>query len=128
MGSDVPDDFTGERLRVAGPWRPSVCDVVDDAEVADIVGDNVTARMLLCRRRGGHPASLLEVEGIGRTVDFGTMFMSNTEVDSPVDAVNGMLRSAPSCATHAGRGTRLTGSIFVDTSFRCAFDAVGVPC
>ena len=47
--------------------------------------------------------------------------------DSPADAVNKMLRSVPSCAIHAGRGTRLTGPVHVDASSRCAFDAVDVP-
>ena len=51
----------------------------------------------------------------------------NTEVDSPADAVNGMLRFALSCVIHAGRGTRFTGPVHVDASFRCAFDAVDAP-
>ena len=81
---------------------------------------------MLCRRRGGEPASLLEVEGIDRAGDFGTALILNTEVDSPADTVNGMLRSVPSCAIYAGRGTRLTGPVHVDASFRCAFDVVDV--
>ena len=83
--------------------------------------------MLLRKRRGGEPASLLEVDGIGRAGDFGTALILNTEVDSPADAVNGMLRSALSCVIHAGRGTRFTGHVHVDASFRCAFDAVDAP-
>ena len=65
--------MTGERLRVAGPWRPAICDALDDAEAADFVGDGVTTRVLLRRLRGGEPVSLLEVDGIGRAGDFGTM-------------------------------------------------------
>ena len=83
--------------------------------------------MLLRRRRGGEPASLLEVDGIGRAGDFGTALILKTEVDSPADAVNGMLRSVVSFLIHAGRGTRFTGPVHVDASFRCAFDAVDVP-
>ena len=41
--------------------------------------------------RGGEPALLLMVDGIGRTGDFGTKLLLNNEVDPPVDAVNGML-------------------------------------
>ena len=123
----MPDDFTGERLRVVGPWRPALCDALDEVDAADFGGDGVTARVLLRRLRGGDPASLLEVDGIGRDGDFGTMLMLNTEVDSPADAVNGMLRSVQSCVTHAGRGTRFTGTVSADVSFRCAFDAVDVP-
>ena len=83
--------------------------------------------MLLRRRRGGEPASLLEVDGIGRAGNFGTALILNTEVDSPANAVNGMLRSVPSFAIHAGRGTRLTNPVLVDATFRCAFDVVDVP-
>ena len=83
--------------------------------------------MLLRRRRGGEPASLLEVDGIGFAGDFGTALILNTEVDSPADAVNGMMRSALSCVIHAGRGTRFSGPVHVDASFRYAFDAVDVP-
>ena len=100
-GSDEPVDFTGERPRVVGPWRPALCDALDEVDAADFVGDGVTARLLLRRLRGGYPASLLEVDGIGRDGDFGTMLMLNTEVDSPADAVNGILRSVQSCVTHA---------------------------
>ena len=83
--------------------------------------------MLLRRRRGGEPASLLEVDGIGRAGDFGKALILNTEFDSPADPVNGMLRSVLSCVIHARRGTRFTGPVNVDASFRCAFDAVDVP-
>ena len=127
MGSDAPDDFTGERLRVACPWRPAICDELDDAEVADFFGDGVPARVLLQRLRGGDPASLREVDGIGRAGDFGTRLMSNTEVDSAVDAVNGMPMSVPSCVTHAGHGAMYTGVASAAVNFRCALDAVEVP-
>ena len=83
--------------------------------------------MLLRRRRGGEPDSLLVVDGIGRAGDFGTAFILNTEDDSPADAVNGMLRSVLSCVIHAGQATRFTGPVHVDASFRCAIDAVDVP-
>ena len=55
-GSDDPDDFTGERLRVAGPCRPATCDALDAADADDFVGDGVAARVLLRRRRGDEPA------------------------------------------------------------------------
>ena len=45
--SDAPDDFTGERLPVAGPGRPALCDTLDNADAADFVGDGVTARIRL---------------------------------------------------------------------------------
>ena len=70
---------------------------------------------------------MLEVDGIGRAGDFGMALILNTEIDSPADAVNGLLRSVLSCVIHAGRGTRFTGPVHVDASFRCAFDAVDVP-
>ena len=98
-----------------------------DADANDFVGDGVAVRTLLRRRRGGEPASLLEVDGIGRAGDFGMALILNTEVDSPADAVNGMLKSILSCVIHAGRGTRFTCPVHVDASFRCAFDAVDVP-
>ena len=53
--------------------------------------------------------------------------MLNTEVDSPVYAVNGMLRSTTSFVTYAGRNARCTSAVFVNAVFRCAFDAVDVP-
>ena len=126
-GSDEPNDFTDERLRVAGLWRSAICDALDDADADDFVGDGVTARVLLRRRRGGKPASLIVVDGIGRAGDFVTALMLNTEVDWPVDAVNGMLRFAPSCVSYAGYCARFTGVVSADVSFRCAFDAVELP-
>ena len=77
-GSDAPDDFTGERLRVAGPWRLATCDALVAANADDFVGDGMAARMLLQRRRGGEPASLLEVNGIEGAGDFGTALILNT--------------------------------------------------
>ena len=82
--------------------------------------------MLKQRLLGGDPASLLEVDGIGRADDFGTTLMSNTEVDPAVDDVNGILRSVPSCVTHAGHGARYTGVVCAAVNFRCTFDAVKV--
>ena len=114
-------------MRVTGPWRPAICDALDDADAADFVGDGVTACVLLQRLRGCKSASLLKMDGIGRASDFGTTLMLNTKVDSPADAVNVMLRSPPSCVTHAGGVARFTGAVTADVSFHCAFDAVDVP-
>ena len=101
--------------------------MLEGADADDFVGDGVTVCRMLRIKRGGEPASLLAVDGIGRDGDFGTALMLNTEVDSPADAVNGMLRSVPSCLIHAGCGTRFTGAVHVDVSFRCVFDVVNVP-
>lgn len=50
-GSNASDGVANERLRVTGPLRPALCDVLDDADAADFVGDAVVAHVLLRRTR-----------------------------------------------------------------------------
>ena len=96
MVSVYPRGTTGERLRVTGPWRPALCDSLDDAAAADFVGDGVEARKPLRRVRVsvGDPASLLDVDGIGRDGDGGMALMLKTDSSGAVVA-RGTLRSAP---------------------------------
>ena len=96
MGSVDPRGTTGERLRVTGPWRPALCDSLDDAAAADFVGDGVEARTPLrsIRVSAGDPASLLEVDGIGRDGDSGMALMLKTDSSDAVVA-RGTPRSAP---------------------------------
>ena len=96
MGSVDPRGTTGERLRVTGPWRPALCDSLDDAAAADFVGDGVEPRTPLrsVRVSVGDPASPLEVAGIGRDGDSGMALMLKTDSSGAVVA-RGTLRSAP---------------------------------
>ena len=86
----------GERLRVTGPWQLALCDSLDDAAVADFVGDGVEALAPLRRVRVsvGDSASLLEIDGIGRDGDGGMALMLKTDSSGAVVA-RGTLRSAP---------------------------------
>ena len=45
--SDAPDEFTGKRVRVAGPFRPTLCVALHAVDAADFVGDGVVERLLL---------------------------------------------------------------------------------
>ena len=96
MGSVDPRGTTGERLRVTGPWRPVLCNSLDDAAAADFVGDGVEARTPLRRVRVsvGDLASLLEVDRIGRDGASGMALMLKTDFSGAVVA-RGTLRSAP---------------------------------
>ena len=69
-GRDALDDFTGERLRVAGPLRPALCDEFEDVEALDFFGVGVAARVLLQNMCGSEPALLLDVDVIGCFGDF----------------------------------------------------------
>ena len=68
----APDDDAGVRLRVVVFLRPALSDSLNDADAADFVGDSVVARVLFRRTRVSvaEPASLLEVEAIGRVGDW----------------------------------------------------------
>ena len=72
------------------------CDSLDDAAAADFVGDGLEARAPLRRVRVvvGDPASLLELDGIGRVGHGGMALMLKTDSSGAVVA-RGTLRSAP---------------------------------
>ena len=103
MGSVDPRGTSGERLRVTGPRRPALCDSLDNAAAGDFVGDGGEARAPLRRVRVGvgDPASLLEVDGIGRDGDGGMALMLKTDSSGAVVA-RGTLRSALNGLSHAG--------------------------
>ena len=96
MGRVVPRGTIGKRLRVTGPWRPALCDSLDDAAAADFVGDGREACTPLRRVRVSvcNPALQLEVDGIGRDGDGGMALMLKTDFSGDVVA-RGTLRSAP---------------------------------
>ena len=81
----MPHGTTRDRLHVTGLRRTALFDSLYDAAVADFVGDCVEAPAPLRRVRVGvgDPASLLEVDGIGRVEDGGMALMLTRDFQVP---------------------------------------------
>ena len=93
-------DEAGERLRVVGPWRPALCDTLDDADAADFVFNGVMARALIRTTRlgGGEPASLREVDAIGHVIDGGITLILKSDGSGSFDACELSSRFLPAKA------------------------------
>lgn len=120
MGSVEPRDETGERLRVPRFWRQAPCNTLDNADATDFVGDGVVA----LRRSHGKPASLFEVDAIGRAGECGMGSMSKTDALNAI-AASSTLRLLPARISHAGKDCgNFTGMRLADARLCCSFAEV----